>query len=357
MDPLGFYLTEFKLGIISFVTAFVVAMLAMPLFIKLIHRLGLFDKPDSRKLHSTPTPTMGGVVIFLAMVLTCALWFPFWHDLFTLTFFSSVVMLLVLGMLDDLHNISAANKLVLQLAIASLITFSGVRITSLSGLLGIYELPITAQYVLTVVAITGVTNAFNLIDGIDGLAGGIGFLSLVMLGYFLTVSGQPNLGLLAFSLAGALVGFLYYNLNPARIFMGDTGSLVLGFVIAVLTVLVIQVNATGKPFLAHAPICGLCIVLIPVFDALRVFTLRICRGRSPFAPDKSHIHHLLTNNQWTHRFTNKLICTLHGVILVLAYFLQDLPQEAGLLVLTGVMFATTLVFRRLKPSHHLSRLK
>lgn len=358
MDSLGFYLQEFKLGIMCFVTAFVVAMLAMPLFIQLIQRLRLLDEPDNRKLHATPTPTMGGVVIFLAMAITCSLWFTFSNDLFTITFFFSLVVLLILGILDDLHNISATNKLVIQLAIASLITFSGVRITSLNGLLGIYELPIVAQYGLTVLAITGVTNAFNLIDGIDGLAGGIGFLSLIMLGNFLTASGQPNFGLLAFALAGALVGFLYYNMNPARIFMGDTGSLVLGFVIAVLTVLLIQLNAGGhRPFLAHAPVYGLSIVLIPVFDTLRVFTLRLYRGVSPFTPDKSHIHHLLTNNHWTHRFTNKLICTLHCAILVLSYFLQGLPQEVSLLVLVGFMLATVFVLKRLKPAHHLSRLK
>jgi UDP-N-acetylmuramyl pentapeptide phosphotransferase/UDP-N-acetylglucosamine-1-phosphate transferase len=358
MDTLGFYLKEFRLGIMSFVTAFVVAMLAMPLFIKLLQRLRLFDEPNSRKLHATPTPTMGGVIIFLAMAITCSLWFTFSRDLFTVTFFFSLVVLLILGVLDDLHNISATNKLVIQLSIALLITFSGVRITSLNGLLGIYDLPIVAQYALTVVAITGVTNAFNLIDGIDGLAGGIGFLSLLMLGNFLTASDEPNFALLAYSLAGALIGFLYYNMNPARIFMGDTGSLVLGFVIAVLTVLLIQVNTgSSRPLSAHAPIYGLSIVLIPVFDTLRVFTLRLYRGVSPFSPDKTHIHHLLTNNHWTHRFTNKLICTLHCAILVLAYFLKDLPQEIGLLVLGGFMFAMVFVLKRLKPPHHVSRLK
>lgn len=352
MNALGIYLNEFKLGIISFVTAFVVAMLFMPLFIKLLHRFRLFDEPDSRKVHTTPIPTMGGVVIFLATAISCSLWFTFSNSIFIAAFFFSLTVLFIVGILDDLHNIVAANKLLIQLAIASLIAFSGVRLTSLNGLFGIYELPIYGQYTLTVVAITGITNAFNLIDGIDGLAGGIGFLSLLVLGNLLTLSSHPNEALLAFSLAGALVGFLYYNMNPARIFMGDTGSLVLGFVVAVLTVLLIQVNTvTAKPFLTHAPIYGLSIVLIPVFDTLRVFALRIWQGKHPFAPDKTHIHHLLTNNGWTHKFTNRLICSLHAGVLVLTYLLKKLPQELGLAILSATMLLSVFTLRRIRPSH------
>ena len=207
-------------------------------------------------------------------------------------------------------------------------------------------------------AITGVTNAFNLIDGIDGLVGGIGFLSLLMLGNLLTLSGQANVALVAFSLAGALIGFLYYNINPARIFMGDTGSLVLGFVVAVLTVLLIEVNtAAARPVLGHAPIYGLSIVLLPVFDTLRVFALRTWRGTHPFTPDKTHIHHLLTNSGWSHYFTNKLICTVHAGVLVLTYFLKRIPRELGLLILLAIMGFTVSIFKRIKPSHHSSLLE
>jgi UDP-GlcNAc:undecaprenyl-phosphate/decaprenyl-phosphate GlcNAc-1-phosphate transferase len=358
MDALSFYLKEFKLGIISFVTAFVVAMLFMPLFIKALHRFRLFDEPDARKLHSAPIPTMGGVIIFLATTITSALWFSFTNDIFTITFFFSLAVLFIIGILDDLRDIMAGNKLIIQLAIASLIAFSGVRLTSLNGLFGINELPIYAQYTLTVIAITGVTNAFNLIDGIDGLAGGIGFLSLLMLGNLLTLSGQANMALIAFSLGGALIGFLYYNMNPARIFMGDTGSLVLGFVVAVLTVLLIQTNTTvAKPVLTHAPIYGLSLVLIPVFDTVRVFSVRIWQGKHPFSPDKTHIHHLLTNNGWSHYFSNRLICTVHAGVLVLTYFLKRIPQEVGLLILLATMLLTVYVFKRIKPSHHSSLYK
>jgi UDP-N-acetylmuramyl pentapeptide phosphotransferase/UDP-N-acetylglucosamine-1-phosphate transferase len=251
--------------------------------------------------------------------------------------------------MDDLNDLRARNKFVIQLALALLIAFSGVRITSLNGILGIEE-PITAQYTLTVVAIAGITNSFNLIDGIDGLAGGLGFMSLVILGLFLTLGGDINIALIAFALAGGLLGFLYYNFNPARIFMGDTGSLVLGFVIAVLTVRLIQVNTTSSfNLLLNAPAFGLSLVLIPVFDTLRVFSLRIWSGKSPFNADKTHIHHLLTNNGWSHNFAAKLICAAHGLILIAGYFLKNLPQEIGIIILFILMLLITLLFQKLRP--------
>jgi UDP-N-acetylmuramyl pentapeptide phosphotransferase/UDP-N-acetylglucosamine-1-phosphate transferase len=267
------------------------------------------------------------------------------------SFFFSIAVLFAIGMMDDIKNLSARYKFAIQIAVALLIAFSGVRITSFNGLFGIHELSISAQYTFTVLAITGITNAFNLIDGIDGLAGGLGFMSLIILGIFLTLSGDANTAIIAFSLSGGLLGFLYYNFNPAKIFMGDTGSLVLGFVISVLCIKLIQLNTDVKlSFLPHAPVFVLSIVMIPVFDTLRVFALRIWSGRSPFSPDKNHIHHLLTNNGWSHSFAAKLLCGVHALVLILGYFLKDVIQIGALVILILVMFITILVFQRLKIS-------
>lgn len=341
--------SDYKFGILAFVTAFAVAMMVMPFLIKAINRFKLFDVPDGRKEHSTPIPTMGGIASTSGMIVACVLWFRFSHDNFIISFFFSTGVLFAIGVLDDLKNLSARYKLAIQLAVSMLIAFSGVRLTSFNGLFGIYDLPVSAQYTLTLVAIAGITNAFNLIDGIDGLAGGLGFMSLVILGLFLTLSGDVNNAIIAFALSGGLLGFLYYNFNPAKIFMGDTGSLVLGFVVAVLCVKLIQLN-TGQqaPVVPHAPVFALSIVAIPVFDTLRVFALRIWQGRSPFSPDKNHIHHLLTNNGWSHSFAAKLICGVHAVVLVLGYLLKDLPQGAGVLVLLLVMLLMVVIFQRLK---------
>jgi UDP-GlcNAc:undecaprenyl-phosphate/decaprenyl-phosphate GlcNAc-1-phosphate transferase len=340
---------SYKVGMLCFVTAFVIAILLIPPLIKLIVRFKLYDHPDLRKEHSMPIPTMGGIAVCAGMIISCLLWFRFSKDLFTVSFFFSILVLLIIGIMDDLNDLRARNKLVLQLGLASLIAFSGVRITNFNGILGIDELPLTAQYTLTIIAITGITNSFNLIDGIDGLAGGLGFMSLIILGLFLTLCGDLNIALIAFALAGGLLGFLYYNFNPARIFMGDTGSLVLGFVVAVLSVRLIQLNSSSNFIvLQNVPVFALSLVLIPVFDTLRVFALRIWKGKSPFDPDKTHIHHLLTNNGWSHNFAAKLICAAHGIILIAGYFLKNIRQEIGVLILFLLMLLIVAFFQRLR---------
>ena len=174
-------------------------------------------------------------------------------------------------------------------------------------------------------------------------------MSLIALGVFLTLSGQPALALIAFALAGALLGFLYYNFNPARIFMGDTGSLVLGFTVAILCIRLIQANTEPMiPYIRNIPVIALSVVLIPVFDTLRVFSLRIRQGKSPFHPDKTHIHHLLTNNGWSHGFTSKLICSLHAFVLLLGFVTHNLKQEWSLLLLFATMLVVVLCFKKLR---------
>lgn len=340
---------DFKFGILAFVTAFVIAMLIMPPLIKIIHRFRLFDVPDLRKEHTAPVPTMGGIASCAGMAVGCLLWFNLTRDIFIISFFFSIAVLFAVGIMDDLRNTPARYKLALQIAVATLIAFSGVRITSFNGLFGIHELPVSAQYTFTILAITGITNAFNLIDGIDGLAGGLGFMSLITLGLFLTLCGDGNNAIIGFALSGGVLGFLYYNFNPARIFMGDTGSLVLGFVVSVLCIKLLQLNAeTATPVIRNAPIFVMSIVAIPVFDTIRVFTLRIWRGRSPFSPDKNHIHHLLTNNGWSHSFSSKLICFVHALVLSIGYFLKDISQLGGLFILLILMLATVFVFQRIR---------
>lgn len=340
--------TDFKPGVLSFLTAFIIALLMMPPLIKLIYRYNLLDQPDLRKEHIRPVPTMGGIASCIGMAIACGLWFNFSNDIFIICFFFSIAMLFCVGIMDDLKNMPARYKLVIQIAVAALIAFSGVRITSFNGLFGVYELPISAQYTFTILAIAGITNSFNLIDGIDGLAGGLGFMSLVILGLFLTLSEESNIGIVAFALAGGLLGFLYYNFDPARIFMGDTGSIVLGFVISVLCIKLIQVNPAESFLIPHAPVFVLSIVAIPVFDTLRVFALRMWAGKSPFTPDKTHIHHLLTLNGWGHRFSARLLCVVHGGILILGYFLKNIRQEWGLIILFLTMLIVVFFFQRLR---------
>lgn len=345
---LDLYFRDYKFALLCFVTAFVVTLIVIPPIIQLIKKYKLYDVPNARKEHSNPIPTMGGIAILAGMMAALLLWFPFHTEAAQVCFFLSIAVLFALGIMDDLKDLSAKYKFVVQIALAGLIALAGIRITTFDGLFGIYELPVSAQYSFTILAIVGITNAFNLIDGIDGLAGGLGFMSLITLGMFLTMNGDVNTALIAFALAGGILAFLYFNLNPARIFMGDTGSLVLGFVVAVLSLRLMQVNVqVSSPVLPHATVFVLGIVLIPVFDTLRVFATRIWNGRSPFMADKTHIHHLLTNQGFSHGFAAKVICFFNAFILMEVYWLRNMKQEWTLVILAGILLAGTLMLKNL----------
>ena len=345
---INLYFDEYKFALLCFITAFVVTLITIPPIIGLIKKFRFYDLPSARKEHSSPIPTMGGIAIIAGMMMALFLWFPFGNQLAQVSFFFSITVLFGLGILDDLKDLSARYKFIIQFGLAALIALSGIRITSFDGLFGIHNLSLGAQYTITILSIVAITNAYNLIDGIDGLAGGLGFMSLITLGIFLTMNGDINTALIAFALAGGIMAFLYFNFNPAKIFMGDTGSLVLGFVTAVLCIRLMQVNAAiPHPVLPHAPVFVLGIVLIPVFDTLRVFAIRIWNGKSPFAADKTHIHHLLTTQGFSHGFAAKLICFLHGFVLIEVYWLRFLNQEFIFAVLFAFMLVIIVILRNM----------
>lgn len=342
-------LNDYKFALLCLISAFVVTLLTIPIIIHLLNRYKLYDVPNDRKEHLAPVPTMGGIAIVAGMVMALLLWFPFVRDIRQVCFFFSIVTLFGLGIMDDLKDLSAKYKFIIQIALATLIAISGIRINSFDGLFGIYELPLSAQYTFTILAIVCITNAFNLIDGIDGLAGGLSFMSLITLGLFLTISGDSSTALIAFALAGGTLGFLYFNFNPARIFMGDTGSLVIGFVVAVLCIQLMRINVLSpQPVLSHAPMFVFGIVLIPVFDTIRVFASRIWKGRSPFEADKTHIHHLLTNQGFSHVFAIRVIYFIHAVVLIEAYLLQSMRPEWMLLLSFAFMMTVTMCLRKIK---------
>ncbi|PZR27966.1 MAG: undecaprenyl/decaprenyl-phosphate alpha-N-acetylglucosaminyl 1-phosphate transferase [Citrobacter freundii] len=333
--------------LLSFVTAFIVTLLTIPPLIALINRYKLYDIPDARKLHKSPIPTMGGIAIVAGLGSSLLLWLPIRGEYAQIAFYFAIIALTLVGVMDDLRDLPAKYKFAVQISIAAMIAISGVRITSFNGLFGIDALPVYSQYFFTILAITGITNAFNLVDGIDGLAGGLAFMSLITIGMFLTLSGDVNTALIAFALAGGVLAFLYFNFNPARIFMGDTGSLVLGFTIAVLCIRLLQVNTFAHhPVLPNAPVFVLGIALVPVFDTLRVFAMRTWRGGSPFQADRTHIHHLLTNNGFSHVFAVRVICFIHALVLIEVYLLRNIRQEYTLLLLTAFMILVAVVLKK-----------
>ena len=345
-------LIDYKFGLICFITAFAVSMVCIPPLIMLVNKYRLHDQPDLRKEHSIPTPTLGGIAIMIGMVISLGFWFRPLPSLEILVSFICISIIFVMGITDDIRDLPAKYKFIVEVALASLIALSGIRITTFGGLFGLHELPASAQYSFTIFAIVGITNAFNLIDGIDGLAGGLSFMSLVMLGIFLNIGGDKSFSLVAFALAGGVLAFLYFNMNPAKIFMGDTGSLVLGFIIAILCTRLIDINGKeAQPVLRNAPLFALGVVLIPVYDAIRVFALRIWKGQSPFNPDKTHVHHLLTNAGLTHNHCSKIIYAVHGFVLMEVYWLDELKPGFVFFILSITMMALTILlsnFQRVK---------
>jgi len=347
--------SDYKFGLLCFISAFVIAMVCIPPIIALVNKYRLHDIPDARKEHSLPTPTLGGIAIIVGMVVSIALWFPFTFSGEMMTCFFSMAILCAMGITDDLNDLSPKYKFMVEIALACLIALSGIRINTFGGLFGLNELPVTAQYSFTILAIVGIINAFNFIDGIDGLAASIGFMSLITIGIFLTIGNDRSFALIAFALAGSIFGFLFFNMNPAKIFMGDTGSLVVGFILSILCTKFIQGNGNAaQPIIKAAPVFALGMVLIPVFDAVRVFSLRIWNGQSPFHPDRTHLHHLLTNAGISHNMTSKIICAIHGFVLIEVYWLRELKPVFILCMLVATMTVVTIAFYNI---HRLLKLK
>ncbi|MDU0370989.1 MraY family glycosyltransferase [Hymenobacter endophyticus] len=285
---------EIQLGLSS-LWAFLVALFAVPSIIYVAHLKNMLDTPNARTVHESLTPRLGGVAVFAGFMSALTIFAPLQNGVQELL--AGCIVLFFVGLKDDLVSISVAKKFVGQLlATGVVMIMADVRITSFQGILGIQELPIGISYAFTFFAIVGITNAINLIDGLDGLAGSIVLIICSTFGYYFYRYGGPdfqNYVFVAVCVIGGLLGFLRYNFHKATIFMGDTGSLVCGFIVSILTIQFIEMGlkVPGQPFASSAPSVAVGILFVPLFDTLRVFIVRMMAGRSPFSPDKNHVHH------------------------------------------------------------------
>ena len=274
--------------------ALLIAIFAVPSIVYIAHTKHLFDAPNARSVHTQPTPRLGGVAVLAGFLSALTIFAPLDHGVQHLL--AGCILLFFVGLKDDLVTVSVAKKFIGQLlATGVVMLMADVRITSFQGILGISTLPIGISYDFTFVAIVGITNAINLIDGLDGLAGTIVLIISSTLGYYFHQYGGPELSNYAFvavCLVGGMLGFLRYNFHRANIFMGDTGSLVCGFIVSILAIQIIELgNTSGQPLGTAAPAVALGILFVPLLDTARVFILRMSAGRSPFTPDRNHIHH------------------------------------------------------------------
>ncbi len=344
--------------ILAFAIAALLTYLAIPVIINVAIEKKLVDLPDERKIHKNPIPSLGGIGIFGGfMIATLLVWPPnsssisSLHSLQYIT--AACLIMFFLGLKDDIVIISPLKKFIGQLFAAWIIVYKcNLQIKDFQGVFGIYEVPNAVSLGVTYLAVVLIINAFNLIDGIDGLSGHLALISAVCFSFYFYAFGNNNIGyaIMASSLAGALAAFLIFNHHPAKIFMGDTGSLLIGLINIVLLIKLINLSIPNnvevinpKFLISGGPIVGLAFLFIPLFDTARVFSLRIFKGRSPFSPDRNHIHHILLDKGLSHnRIT--LVLSLVSIFLIAITFVSNLYlyQTVSLIILvsiTSILFA------------------
>jgi UDP-GlcNAc:undecaprenyl-phosphate GlcNAc-1-phosphate transferase len=324
---------------ISFITAFALTYFAIPPIIDIARVKHLFDVPGERSSHNVATPSLGGVAIFAGAVFSIVLWTPF-QDFANLQYIlGAFLILFLIGVKDDISPVSPNKKMIAQLLAAAILIFrSDIRLEGMYGLLGFHnELGAVAFILLSFFTIIVIVNAFNLLDGIDGLAGSVSALIMTTFGVWFYLTGHVDLCTVAFASAGAVAAFLRYNYSPARIFMGDTGSLFIGLVATILCIRFINFNhalEAGHPYkFDGTPAVAIGVMMLPLFDTLRVFLTRIFRGHSPFRPDRRHIHHMLIDFGMTHLQSTALLVFLQLLFTVLAFSLHHILGLHRLLLL------------------------
>jgi UDP-GlcNAc:undecaprenyl-phosphate GlcNAc-1-phosphate transferase len=328
--------------ILSIAISFTVTFLAIPAVINVAEMKKLFDMPDARKVHFTPITPLGGLGIFAGFIFGSLLTLHFGQYAEIQYYIAASFVIFFLGLKDDILIISPVKKFIGQVLAAFIIVYYGnIQIRSMHGFFGIYQLPEMFSLLLTYFAVIVVINSFNLIDGIDGLAGSLGLLSTVIFGIYFLYTGLSPYAVLAFSLAGSLLAFLIFNFQPAKIFMGDTGSLLVGTINAILVIKFINVaNTPDVNFpVAASPAVGFTILMIPLLDTLRVFGIRILHRRSPFSPDRNHIHHLLLDRGFSHRAITLTLVSVNFLAIVLVFLCRSLNCTYLLLGVFLLFFA------------------
>jgi len=322
--------------------SFIISFLAIPVILQIADQKKLYDVPDERKVHTHPVASLGGVGIFGGFLLASLLSIQGHLNPEFQYFFAAALVIFFLGLKDDLIVLSASKKFVGQMVAASiLIHLGGIRLDSMQGLFGFEQLPEGFALALSYLTIIVVINSFNLIDGVDGLATSLGILTSLIFGTYFFMIGYQAYALLAFALTGSLVAFLIFNHHPAKIFMGDSGSLMIGLVNAILVIKFI--NTPSEPGIAvpieSAVAIGFSILIVPLLDTLRVFAIRIFNGRSPFTPDRNHVHHLLLGWGLGHAAVTVTCVAINVFFVALAYFGRSLGSTYLLLIMVAISFA------------------
>ncbi len=322
----------------GFITAFLFSLAVTPLIKKVAFRLGAIDRPDSRKVHSRVMPRLGGLSVYLAFTLTVLAIEPLSKELLGLLVGGTIIMLL--GMIDDIRSIPPRVKLLGQVAAAGVLVAFGVKVAFITNPFGpmiwLNWHGIDFGILVTILWIVGITNAVNLVDGLDGLAAGLSAIAAMTIAVIAWYEGEMMIVLPAVVLSASTIGFLKYNFHPARIFMGDSGSLFLGYMLAGMSV--IGLTKGAAVFSVFVPVL---ILGIPIFDTLFAIVRRYINNQPIFEADKEHLHHRLLAIGLSHRQTVVVIYGVSGLLGISAIFLTFLTTAQAFAVFLGI---TLLVF-------------
>lgn len=329
------------------VIAFIVTYISIPSILNVARLKNLYDVPNGRTSHERTTPTLGGVAIFAGFIIASLIFLDIPRIPYFQFAMASALIIFFLGLEDDISELSPLKKLIGEIIAAGIIIdLGGIRIASLQGFLGIYTLNHTFSDFLSLFVIVAIINAFNLIDGIDGLSSGVGILASAVFGTWFYLTGHVELAVMAAILIGALLAFFRFNFfsEAKKIFMGDIGSLLLGFILSIFAIRFNELNATMNTssiyFIKAAPSVSIGILIIPVFDTVRVMFVRAMRGVSPFKPDKRHLHHYLLELTDSHQKATLILLTFNLFFILLSFWFRNLDIGSHiimLIVLAGIL--------------------
>lgn len=339
--------------------SFLITFLLLPVIIKIFKQLKWVDTPGTHKIHSDFVPSMGGVAIMSGAIMALLMALPLQQWIAMKYFFVSVALMFIIGLRDDVLALSPRQKLFSQfLPVFVLVFLDDVVLVSFYGLAPISNFSLPVAYGVSILTVIIISNAYNLIDGIDGLAGAIGFVALVFFGTWFQLADQPYLCLLALIFAGSILAFLLFNWQPSSIFMGDTGALTIGLILSFFAIRFINLNfglPEGHPVKFNASVStGVCVLIIPMFDTLRVIILRIKNGQSPFHADRNHLHHRLLARGLSHASAVTWLAGINIFFIVLAFLLKSQPDFVVLPIVIVLCLLLSLGLKGQQPTSNSS---
>jgi UDP-N-acetylmuramyl pentapeptide phosphotransferase/UDP-N-acetylglucosamine-1-phosphate transferase len=334
--------------VLGFFTALLVSFIAIPPIVRVSHAKNLLAAPNGRTCHQGHVPALGGVAIFAAVVMGTSLFIDnsgFEEARYIL---AAMVIIFFIGLKDDLVNVKWRKKLGSEvLAALIVVVLAGVRIGSFHGMLGIETLPYWFSVLFSSFVFVALINCFNLLDGIDGLASGMGISISLIFGFWLWRLGFDSYAVFSLALTGSLVSFYGFNVfgKHNKLFMGDTGSLLLGFLFAVFAIKVLscQIPLSGSMYFKSLPTMVMGLMIIPIIDTLRVFSTRILKGKSPFSADKTHLHHVFLKLRFSHLQASTIIILMNLLLFGLTWMMRNMSAFTSSLILFALATIFSLV--------------